>query len=451
MPRVIVLGAGPMGLAAAYQAVKEGHDVDLLEAAPEPGGMAGHFDFGGISLERFYHFLCKSDQPTFDLLSELGIAHELHWVPTSMGFYCDGRLNDWGNPIALLRFKGASPLTKLRYALFAFTCTRRDSWPSLENRSAKDWIMGWCGERGYDRFWRPLFDLKFFEYADNISAAWMWTRMRRVGRSRKSLMQEELGYINGGSKTLVDALVRAIEAGGGRVRLSTAAQRVTVQDGRVTGVETSAGRFTAEHVISTVPTPLISSLIPDLPDASKRRYDAIKNIGICCVILKLKRSVSRHFWVNLSGLPFEIPGVIEFSNLRPLGANIVYAPYYMPVTNPKFSWSDQALIDYTLQCLSVLNPSLTAADVLDARVARLRHAQPVCEPGFAAKLPPVQTPIVGLQIADTCFYYPEDRGIAESVRLGRNMASSITRDFQERQAQRIDSAISEESVSTPRI
>jgi len=37
----------------------------------------------------------------------------------------------------------------------------------------------------------------------------------------------------------------------------------------------------------------------------------------------------------------------------------------------------------------------------------------------------VQTPIEGLQIADTCFYYPEDRGIAESVRLGSAMAKAV--------------------------
>ena len=35
--------------------------------------------------------------------------------------------------------------------------------------------------------WRPLFDLKFYEFADNISAAWLWTRIKRVGTSRKSL------------------------------------------------------------------------------------------------------------------------------------------------------------------------------------------------------------------------------------------------------------------------
>jgi protoporphyrinogen oxidase len=111
-----------------------------------------------------------------------------------------------------------------------------------------------------------------------------------------------------------------------------------------------------------------------------------------------------------------IPGIIEFSNLRDAGnASVIYVPYYMPNDFPKFIWTDDALLEEAFGYLQRINPLLQPSDIIASHVARLRYAQPVCEPGFAAMIPPVQTPIKGLQIADTCFYYPEDRGISEEM------------------------------------
>ncbi|HLI77820.1 MAG TPA: FAD-dependent oxidoreductase, partial [Acidobacteriaceae bacterium] len=212
MARLVVIGAGAMGLAAAFRAARNGHEVAVVEAAEDPGGMAGHFDFDGLSLERFYHFVCKSDHPTFDVLKELGMSETMQWRATSMGVFTGGRMHRWGDPVALLKFPLLNPWEKFRYALFAFVCVRRNRWDAIENESAKSWIIRWCGQSVYDRLWKPLFDFKFYQYADNISATWIWTRIRRIGRSRQSLMQEQLGYIEGGTLTLVNALIRDIKA-----------------------------------------------------------------------------------------------------------------------------------------------------------------------------------------------------------------------------------------------
>jgi protoporphyrinogen oxidase len=425
MTRVVVVGAGAMGLAAAYHAAKRGHDVEVLEASPQAGGMAAHFDFDGLSIERFYHFVCKADAPTFALLDELGLGDRMRWRTTSMGYFIDGKLYEWGNPFALLKFPAISFLSRLRYGLLAFVSTRRNRWDALENQSAREWITRWGGAEVYDRLWKPLLDLKFHEYADNVSAAWIWTRVRRVGRSRKSLLVEELGYIEGGSQTLVDALCAAIKSFGGHIRLSTPAVRILTDRGSVTGVQTPEGVVPADAVISTMPTPLVSATVPDLPEDWKAKYDAINNVGVCCLLFKLKQSVTPHFWVNITEPDIEIPGIIEFSNLRPVDHTVVFVPYYMPVTHPKFSWPAQQLLDEAFGYIQRINPAITRDDILASHVARLRHAQPICEPGFAAKIPPIQTPIKGLQIADTCFYYPEDRGISESVRIAREMAQRI--------------------------
>jgi protoporphyrinogen oxidase len=426
MAKLVVIGAGAMGLTAAYHALKAGHDVDVVEASNIPGGMAAHFDFGGVSLERFYHFVCKTDYPTFELMAELGMSDRLRWVDTTMGFFNEGELHRWGDPLSLLRLPGLSLLDKFRYGIFAAVCVRRNQWAAIENESAKAWLVRWCGRKVYERLWRSLLDYKFYEYADNISAAWIWTRIRRIGRSRRSVMQESLGYIEGGSEALIDSLVKAIEQQGGRIHVSSPVSKVTVANGCVTGIDLPSGHLSADFVISTVPTPYVSAMVPDLPIHWRARYESIANIGVICVIYKLKRSVSSHFWVNVSEPSIEIPGIIEFSNLRDFGDDtIVYVPYYMPITHERFTWPDQRLVDESFACLQKLNGQLLREDIVDIKVARLRHGQPICEPGFAKKIPPTKTPIQGLQIADTCFYYPEDRGIAESVRLGRALAKSV--------------------------
>jgi hypothetical protein len=71
------------------------------------------------------------------------------------------------------------------------------------------------------------------------------------------------------------------------------------QDGQVTGVRTSDGFLPADAVICTVPTPLLRGMVPDLPADWRAKYDAIRSIGACCLLFKLKRSVTPHFWVIL--------------------------------------------------------------------------------------------------------------------------------------------------------
>lgn len=426
MARIAVIGAGPMGLAAAYYAAKHGHQVEVFEADDRPGGMAAHFQFGELSLERYYHFCCRSDHDTFELLAELGLPDAVKWVETRMGYFTDDRLFRFGDPLSLLGFTPLSLIERVRYGLMVFLATKRSDWRRLDRVSARDWFVGWCGERVYDKLWRPLFELKFFRFADRISAAWVWQRIKRLGRSRKSLFQEELGYIEGGSQTLVDALVRAIVAKGGRIHLSSPVRHVRVEASRAVGIETAAGeQVDADLVISTAPLPYVPALLArDAPQLTAA-YAPFDNVAVACVVHKLRRSVSPNFWINISDPAIGVPGLVEFSNLRPTGDVIVYVPYYMPADHPKFGWSDQALLDESFGYLQRINPALTEVDRIDGHVGKLRYAQPVCEVGFADRIPPARTAVDGLFVADTSFYYPEDRGVSESIKFAKGLIEQI--------------------------
>ena len=420
--RVAVLGAGPMGLAVAYQLALDGYRPVLFEADDRVGGMTATFDFAGLEIERFYHFHCISDHAFLKVLEELGISEKMRWTETKMGYWYQNRLQPWGNPVALLKFRGLSLIAKFRYGLHAFFSTKRDDWRPLDKVEASGWIKRWVGAEAWEVLWRRLFDYKFYDYAEGLSAAWIWSRIRRVGRSRYSMFREKLGYLEGGSSTLLNALKTSIETRGGEVRLGSAVERVAIKNGKVLGVQVAGQLEPFDKVISTIPLPYVPTLMPDLPADVLAKFKAIKNIAVVCVIAKLKKAVTENFWLNINAPEMDIPGLVEYTNLRPLGQHIVYVPFYVPGEHPLFAEPDEAFLQKVRRYLKKINPSLADDDFVDMHVSRYRYAQPICDPGYLDKLPPVALPVQGLWVADTSYYYPEDRGISESIGFGRQMA-----------------------------
>jgi len=113
------------------------------------------------------------------------------------------------------------------------------------------------------------------------------------------------------------------------------------------------------------------------------------------------------------------------TNLRALAngkQHIVYVPFYMPGEHPKYAEPNEAFLGKVRGYLKQINPALQDTDFIDMRASRYRYAQPICEPGFLDRLPPARLPVQGLWVADTSYYYPEDRGISESIGFGRQMA-----------------------------
>lgn len=421
--KISILGAGPMGLMAAMELLKAGHHVDLYERDDRIGGMSASFDFDGLEIERYYHFICKTDYPLFQLLEELGLSHSLRWVDTRMGYFHKGKLQDWGNPVALLKFDGLGLIGKFRYGLHALFAKSIKDWRPYDHLHATQWIRKWVGQRAYDVLWKSLFELKLFEHTDEISAAWIGTRIQRVAKSRRNLMHESMGYLQGGSATLLKEMERFITEKGGRIHLKAGIDRVNVNNGCVTGIIVDGVEIPCDAVISTAPIQYIPRLVPDLPRDFAARIALIRNIPVACVILKLTRPLTPNFWTNINEPGIEIPGLIEYSNLNPeSGASIVYAPFYMPKTHPKWAHSNEQLIDEVISYLPHINPAFRSDWVLARHCHRYEFAQTICPVDFYDILPPMRTPVQGLFMADTAYCYPEDRSINESVAIARTLA-----------------------------
>ncbi|HEX2730888.1 MAG TPA: NAD(P)/FAD-dependent oxidoreductase [Polyangiaceae bacterium] len=424
--KIAVIGAGPMGLTAAYELCRQGHRVTLFERDDRIGGMSASIDFDGTRLERYYHFVCKPDTHLFEYLADFDLSHKLKWVETTMSFFHEGKVHPWGTPFALLGFPGLSLVDKLRYAAHVMWTRRIEDWHAYDTLRATEWLQKWLGQNAYDLLWRKLFYYKFYELQDELSAAWIGTRIKRVALSRKNLFREETGYIEGGSEVLLQAMAERIQKLGGKIELRAEISRVVIEDEKIKGLQRGAEFEAFDQVISTIPMPYLLRVIPDLPKAERSRVEAIRNVGVVCVLLKLKRPYTSTFWLNINDPRIEIPGIIEYTNLNPLngkgGPAIVYAPYYMPQTNPKYRREPAVFIEETLQALEIMRPDFDRKDVIAATASRYEFAQTVCSVGFYDALVPMRSRARGLYMADTSHCYPEDRAISESIRIGQVLA-----------------------------
>jgi protoporphyrinogen oxidase len=423
--KAIVIGGGPAGLKAAHSLVKRGVDTTLLESAEVLGGLASVFEVQGARIERYYHFICKGDDDLIATLEELGLSHRLHWKSSRMAYFVDGALYPFLTPLELLSFRPLPLLDRLR-AGAAVKLAQRMKEEDLAEQRAIPWLQRLFGERAYRVIWEPLMRFKFAEHAEEISAAWLWARMVRLSRSRTSPWREELGYIEGGSKVVLEGLARDFQARGGRVVLKAPVEQILFAGGRATGVRLGGETLPAEVVISTVTTSRFRQLAAGFDGDYVERLRRIPTIGIFCLFLRLAERVTPYFWVNTNDPRVPFAGMIEYTNLNPVpelqGDRVLYIPQYLSADDPRYGQTDEEVLKSYTDALALINPAFDRRWVKFSAVFRDRFAQPICLTDYRTTTPTIRTPIPNLFLTDSSQLHPHDRTISGSFGLGNEAA-----------------------------
>ena len=448
--RVAVIGAGICGLTAAHRLAALGHECDVYERWPGLGGQAATIDVGdGALLERYYHHLFTSDADIQRLYAELGLPDEIEWHDSSVAFYARGRQWPFVTPADLIRFGPLSLPARLRMGVAVLALQRLGDDPApYERITARAWIERRMGRSAWEAVWGPLLRGKFGERADEIAMVWLWSKLRlRRPMKGEQARREKLGYPRGSWETLLTALERSIAGQGGRVTIDRPAARIEAARGCLTVTPGAAGSFRLGHdprafqpsgpperydrVIATVPNDVFGRLLhPDLAAALgaefHRRLDGVEYFTAHCLLLELDRRLSPFYWTNVGDPDIPFVGLIEHTNLvgpsRYGGRHFVYVANYLPAGHELLALSAHELLAVFEPGLRRFNLAFSRSWVRDMWLHREPAAQPIVTLGYAQRIPPMQTPIPGLLLANTTQVYPEDRGTNYAVRLGEQAA-----------------------------
>ncbi len=451
--RVAVIGAGVAGLVCAHRLSEQGHAVDVYERWPGLGGQAATLDVGGgHRLERYYHHLFTSDVHISALYEELGMPGELEWRPSSVAFFLEGRSWPFTTPLDLLRFSPLRLRSRVRMGLAVLRLQRGAPDPGpFEHITAREWIGRAMGEEAYAKVWGPLLRGKFGDRANDISMAWLWGKltMRRQLKGKQA-RQELLGYPGRSWEPLFAALRDAIERRGGRVLIDRPAMRLSRDGDDLMIAPGAAGSFRRGHdprgfepdgdgerydaVVATVPNDVFLELLdPELAgaigDAYLARLRSVEYHTALCLLLELDRSFTPFYWTNVADPELPFVGLIEHTNLIAPehygGRRFLYVANYLDPTDELLALGADELLERYTPGLRKVNPAFDRAWVKQRWLHQEPAAQPIVTVGYPERIPPLDTGVPRLVLANTTQIYPEDRGTNYAVRLGGDAAAAL--------------------------
>ena len=431
MGRVLVIGAGFTGLAAAFDLARAGVPVTVLDADAHVGGLAGAFDTDGDRLDRFYHHWFTSDHEIMRLVDELGLSADITLRATATGVWYNDSLFRLSSPLDLLRFSALPFVDRIRLGLMIPRARMVRDWRALEGVTAADWLRKLGGDRVWRVMWEPLLKGKFGPYADTVSAVWFWNKLKLRGGSRGKKGEERLAYFKGSFARLAEETAKAIRAAGGEVRTNAPVTRLE-RRGADWVAQGPWGQVTGSAVIATPAPALVADMLEPAgqatPDdlAMLRRIPYLANI---CLVLELDRALGSTYWTNVNDPGFPYVGVIEHTNFENAasygGRHIVYLSKYLPETDALYRMTDDQVLQFSVPHLQRMFPAFQRDWVQRFHVWRAPWAQPVVERHYSTLIPPHQGLLPGLYLASMAQIYPEDRGTNHAVREGRRIAALV--------------------------
>lgn len=290
--KVVIIGGGAAGLAAAYTLKKHRIEPLLLESRDQVGGRLSREYVDGFSLDSGADFFCESYDVAFQICEELKIP--LINSSMTLGWFSGSR---WftTSPIRSIRslFQILPAFGRLGVLSIPFLRISR----TIFRKSAFHNFSSSCRMQEID-----LVE-NFGEYLDRLGAS------QTMKRTLNGFLEMTMGHIESASVPYMCAYlqemvfnadkIRVPEKGAGAltdalaencidsIRVSAPVRHVNIEDGAVKSIVLDDGVIEPDAVICAVPASHVAGIVPGLPATVRQSLGSVKYSTGCRVVIGL--------------------------------------------------------------------------------------------------------------------------------------------------------------------
>ena len=282
--QIIIIGAGPAGLSAAYKLSETGCKVKVFEAGEHVGGLARSFSLWGQTVDCGPHRFFSSDKIVNDFFFEV-VKNDFIKVNRLTRIYYKYKFFYYplkvGNVLVNLN------VFEVFSILWSYAMQRIN--PIKNPTTFEEWVV--------NKFGRKLFNIFFKNYSEKlwgipcsrIDADWAAQRIKNFslfeavksaligdGNKKHKTLVDEFAYPTQGTGMIYQNMSQAVNNFGGEVKLKTAVKRILLDNHKAIGVELMNGeKHLADEIISTMPLTLMVKGLENIPTAVSTACDKL--------------------------------------------------------------------------------------------------------------------------------------------------------------------------------
>ncbi|MEG4276100.1 NAD(P)/FAD-dependent oxidoreductase [Microcoleus sp. MON1_C1] len=414
---VAIVGAGPAGLTAAYELVKQGIIPVVLEKGDKVGGIARTETYKGYRFDIGGHRFYTKVEAVQQLWQEV-LGNEFIKVPRLSRIFYRGKFFNY--PISA--FNTLFNLGIIESALIILSYLKVRIWPLTEEKTFEQWVINRFGERLYKTFFKTYTEKVWGIPCSEIQADWAAQRIKGLslttaiinalfGSNDTKTLIKEFDYPALGPGMMWEKFAEAVENKDGKVYLDTKVISFEREGNKIKSITAEQNgeliQYSADNFITSMPiSALVARLKPQPPEEVLHAARSLKYRDFLIVSLIVNRKdLFPDNWIYIHSPEVKVGRIQNFKNwsaalVPDASKSCLGMEYFCSVGDEVWEMSDAQLIELATRELVGLGLA-TTAEVEDGVVIRQPKAYPVYDGEYRGHLQVLEGFVKGIENLQT--------------------------------------------------